>query len=108
MKVFSQRDQGWRWLPFTACLLVFLFAFHAKTAVYGPSLSVKPDTATASKLWMKAKLVPPRPSPVAVIPHSQILNWQGPVLGQAIVLSRQATGFVPVSSFSGLSPPLVI
>jgi hypothetical protein len=96
------------WLPITACLLVFLFAFHAKTAVYGPSLSVKVDTATASKLWVKDKTVPPRPVPVSLIPHSQSLNSQEPVHGRVVVLSRTATGFMPVSSFSGLSPPLVI
>jgi hypothetical protein len=92
----------------TACLLVFLFAFHAKTAVYGPSLKVKPNTATASKLWVKDKTVPPRPAPVGLIPHSQSLNSQEPISGRALALSRVATGFTPVSSFSGLSPPLVI
>jgi hypothetical protein len=101
-------DQSWRWLPFTACLLVFLFAFHAKTSVYGPSLKVNLNTSTASKLWLKDKASPPRPAPVGFMPHSQLLNSQRPIAGWSFALSRVATGFTPVSSFSGLSPPLVI
>jgi hypothetical protein len=108
VRLRSQSDKRWRWLPITACLLVFLFAFHAKTAVYGPSLNVKPDTATASKLWVKDKAVPPRPAPVGLIPHSQLLSSQEPASGRVVAFSRVATGFTPVSSFGGLSPPLVI
>ena len=108
MTVHFQSDHAWRWLPVTASLLVFLFAFHAKTAVYGPSLSVKPDAATASKLWVKDKTVPPRPAPVGIISHSLSLNVHEPDFGRVVVVSRLANGFEPASSFSGLSPPLVI
>jgi len=103
-----QTNRAWRWLPFTACLLVFLFAFHAKTAVYGPSLNVKPDAATASKLWVKDKTAPPRPAPIGLIPYSQLVSSQEPVSTHSAAPSRVTAGFAPLSSFSGLSPPVVI
>ena len=44
----------WRLLLLTLCVLVFMFALHAKTAVYKGRATAKvtPSTATASKLWL--------------------------------------------------------
>jgi hypothetical protein len=34
MRRFTGQAHGLRWLPMTACVLVFLFAFHGNTGVY--------------------------------------------------------------------------
>jgi hypothetical protein len=38
-------------LPAVFCLLVFFFALHAKTAVYGAANQARITPSTASKLW---------------------------------------------------------
>jgi hypothetical protein len=40
----------WRFLLLLSCALVFLFAFHAKTAVYNNAGHL--DGSTSSKLWL--------------------------------------------------------
>jgi hypothetical protein len=37
------------------CVVVFLFAFHAKTAAYTGSASVKVTPTTSSKLWLNGQ-----------------------------------------------------
>lgn len=43
----------WKVLLLLACMLVFCFALHAKTAVYGQSS--QPQPTTSSKLWANAE-----------------------------------------------------
>jgi hypothetical protein len=40
----------WRFLLLLSCVLVFLFAFHAKTALYQNPAHI--DGSTSSKLWL--------------------------------------------------------
>ena len=51
------------------CALVFLFAYRAKTAVYGPSTS-KVTPVTASKLWVSSQKMEPAPQSTAMV-----LTW---------------------------------
>jgi hypothetical protein len=43
----------WRFLLLACCVLVFLFALHAKVSVYQQSNHV--DTSTSSKLWLSGE-----------------------------------------------------
>ena len=52
------------------CALVFLFAYHAKTAVYGPS-TAKITPVTASKLWVSSQKMEPTPQQST----SMVLSW---------------------------------
>ena len=54
-----------RWLLLGCCLLVFLFALHAKVSVYQQSRPL--DAATSSKLWLDGVRheLPPVPARVA-------------------------------------------
>lgn len=92
----------------TACVLVFLFAFHAKTGVYGGGLKVKPHTATASKLWMKNPKNLTPPAPTSFLADSQSFDFRNLTSSRVSLQLQLAPGFVPVVSFSGLSPPLII
>lgn len=94
-----------RWPLIAACVLVFLFAFHAKTEVYKQGLRRAPHTATSSKMWLKIQRIPKpslNPSYLANSPsvHHRNLTW-----GLLFLRSEVASGFVPVPRFSGLSPP---
>jgi len=94
-----------------ACLLVFLFAFHAKTAIYRDGLRGKPHTNTASKVWLKDKANPPRLTLnrfVEFITVSGTSDFSVPVFGRLSLQFQLASGFVPMHCFSGLSPPLTI
>lgn len=56
-------------VPVTFCVLVFFFALHAKTAVYGGAARAHETPSTASKLWvsgqkMEARVVPPESAPL--------------------------------------------
>ena len=42
----------WRVQLITLCALVFLFAFHAKTAVYKSGVPISVTPSTSSKLWL--------------------------------------------------------
>jgi len=42
-------------LQIALCILVFFFAFHAKTAVYRNGSVTRLAPATSSKLWLKAQ-----------------------------------------------------
>lgn len=92
----------------TACVLVFLFAFHAKTGIYGGGLKVKPHTATSSKLWMKNPKNLTPPAPTEFIADSQAFDFRNLTSGPVSPRFQLAPGFVPVVSFSGLSPPLIV
>jgi hypothetical protein len=91
----------------TACGLVFLFAFHAKTGVYGGRLKVKPHTATSSKLWMKNPKHLTPPAPTSFLTDSQSTDFRNLKAGQVSLQFQLAPGFVPLVRFSGLSPPLI-
>jgi len=55
------------------CALVFFFALHAKTAVYGARHSANITPSTAGKLWFSSQKMEPRaPSSAAVV-----LFWIG-------------------------------
>jgi len=56
-------------VPVLFCILVFFFALHAKTAVYGAAAQSRVTPSTASKLWvsgqkMEARIIPPQSAPV--------------------------------------------
>jgi hypothetical protein len=97
-----------RCLPIVACILVFLFAFHAKTAVYGEGLKAKPHTNTASKLCVTDKALAQRPEShrfLSFIVRTNPVDPETPVFGRTSLRSQVSSGFVPVLCFSGLSPP---
>ncbi len=108
MRQFTKHVRGWRSLPITACVLVFLFAFHAKTAVYSHGFGANPDTATSSKLWVKNQKIPKPPAPPSFITHSQSFDLSNLIARRVLPMVQLASGFVPVGCFSGLSPPLTI
>lgn len=56
----------WRILLVLACVLVFSFALHAKTAVYGHA---SPQPSTSSKLWMSDA----QWQPSTVVPSSTLM-----------------------------------
>lgn len=45
----------WRAQLITLCALVFMFAWHAKTAVYNGGAGTKATPSTASKLWLSGQ-----------------------------------------------------
>ena len=64
-----------RWIrasvPVLLCILVFLFALHAKTAVYGGTSAGKVSPSAASKLWVTSEKMEFR----AELLHSVPLFW---------------------------------
>jgi hypothetical protein len=108
MRQFTKHAHGWRWLPLTACFLVFLFAFHAKTAVYSHGLGGTPHTATSSKLWMKNHKIPKPSLTPGFIANSLSFHHRDLTWGLQAFQLEVASGFVPVLCFSGLSPPMTI
>lgn len=50
-----QNERVWRMLLLTLCVLVFMFALHAKTAVYNGGAPTKVTPSTASKLWLNGQ-----------------------------------------------------
>jgi hypothetical protein len=58
-------------VPAVFCLLVFFFALHAKTAVYGGASRTQITPSTASKLWAGAQQVDAR----SFVPQSTPLFW---------------------------------
>ena len=94
-----------RWPMIAACALVFLFAWHAKTAIYKQGPGDKPHTSTASKMWAgkyRAGKVSLRASALAITSplHYREVSWEPRFLAMPM-----ASGLVPVMIFSGLSPP---
>ena len=67
----SKRDLLHTAVPVAFCVLVFFFALHAKTAVYGGAASPKVTTATASKLWVNSQKIDGR----AAQSHAAPLFW---------------------------------
>ena len=94
-----------RWPLIAACVLVFLFAFHAKMGVYGHGVIVKPHTATSSKLWVKSQRMPEPTLTPSFIANSPSFDYQDLTWGLLFLRLQVASGFVPVLCFSGLSPP---
>ena len=92
-----------RWPLIAACVLVFLFAFHAKTEVYKQGLRRAPHTATSSKMWLKIQRIP-KPSSPSYLANSPSFKSTCPVAGRVMLLTQLASGFVPVLCFRGLSP----
>ncbi len=108
MRQFTKHVRDWRWLPITACVLVFLFVFHAKTAAYSDGLKVKPHTATSSKLCMTSQKVLKPQVPPSFVAHSISFDFSDPIAGRVSLRIQLASGSAPVMSFSGLSPPLTL
>lgn len=99
-----------RWLPILACALVFLFAFHAKTAVYREGLRGKPQTNTASKLWAASKIIVRRPTSTRVlssVAQKNLTDLQIPFFGRIAQPSKAKVDFAHAPRFSGLSPPAI-
>ncbi len=68
MKVrFIDRNRLWPLLLLAMCVLVFLFAFHAKTALYNGSQPVKATPSTSSKLWLNGQKMEVPPMVMSVI-----------------------------------------
>jgi hypothetical protein len=97
-----------RWPLIAACVLVFLFAFHAKTGVYGQGLSIKPHTATSSKLWVQNQKIPKPVLTPSFIATSTSFDYRNLTWSLLFLQSQDASDFVSVLTFSGLSPPLTI
>jgi len=58
-------------VPVIFCVLVFLFALHAKTAVYGGAHQARVTPSTASKMWAGGEKLDFR----AVVPQSAPPAW---------------------------------
>jgi hypothetical protein len=73
-------------VPGIFCLLVFFFALHAKTAVYGGTSQTKITPSTASKMWAGAQKIDAH----TLAPQSTPLFWLLflSVLGLGLSLSR--------------------
>ena len=71
----------WRFLLLACCVLVFLFALHAKVSVYQQN---HVDTSTSSKLWVSGERHEPLPASTSVT-----LFWFAAVL---VFLLDQAIG----------------
>ena len=54
-----------------AAVVVFLFAFHAKTGVYGSGTEVKVTASTAAKMWVNAEKTDVEPQS----PSGTLLIW---------------------------------
>ena len=81
-------------LPVMFCILVFFFALHAKTAVYGTANQAKITPSTASKLWASGQKLEAR----SVIPQSAPPSWLIflSLLGLYLLPQRRLQGaFVP-------------
>ena len=50
-------------VPVMFCVLVFFFALHAKTAVYGAASHSKVTPSTASKMWVSGQKMQSRIAP---------------------------------------------
>lgn len=50
-----QNETVWRGLLLALCVLVFMFALHAKTGVYNDGAPAKVTPSTASKLWLNGE-----------------------------------------------------
>lgn len=55
-------------VPVMFCVLVFLFALHAKTAVYGTAAGSRVTPSTASKLWVDGQKMPAQVAPLQIAP----------------------------------------
>jgi hypothetical protein len=70
------------------CVLVFLFAFHAKTALYNGGQPVKATPSTSSKLWVngqKMELPPIVSNPI--LPFCVALLFMYQLVLRPVVLS---------------------
>jgi hypothetical protein len=55
-------------VPVMFCVLVFLFALHAKTAVYGTAAQSKVTPSTSGKLWVSGQKLEARVVPTQIAP----------------------------------------
>jgi hypothetical protein len=92
----------YRWLPITACVLVVLFACHAKTAGYSQGLGATPHKATSSKLWMKNQKIPEPALTPSFIADSPSFDYRDLTWGLLFLQFEAASGFVPALCFRGL------
>lgn len=85
-------------VPVLFCILVFLFALHAKTAVYGGTSAGKISPSTASKLWVSSEKMEFR----AELLHSVPLFWLFLISVFGLYLSRDCSfrSIVAVPSIS--------
>ncbi len=83
-----------RTLLLTLCVLVFMFALHAKTAVYNGGASAKVTPSTASKLWLNGQKMEVR----FVDSDSGVLFWMAVLCAIGLYLHRQLrvqSAFIP-------------
>jgi hypothetical protein len=66
-------------LEIVLCLLVFLFAFHAKTSVYGSGAGGEITPSTCAKLWLNGQKLEVEPclQPVTLLFGFAILLFHG-------------------------------
>jgi hypothetical protein len=55
-------------VPVMFCVLVFFFALHAKTAVYGAATQSKVTPSTAGKMWVSGQKIPNDVAPTHIAP----------------------------------------
>jgi hypothetical protein len=55
-------------VPVLFCVLVFFFALHAKTAVYGAATQTKVTPSTSSKMWVSGQKMDARVLPPSAVP----------------------------------------
>jgi len=72
-------------LPVLFCVLVFFFALHAKTAVYGTAAQTKVTPSTSSKMWVSGQKMEAHVLPQSAVP----LFWAAFVSLLGLVLLKQ-------------------
>jgi hypothetical protein len=92
----------WRGLEIALCLLVFLFAFHAKTSMYGGGSRPEITPSTSAKLWLNGQKleVEPNLQPVTVLFWFAILFLHSPGVLREPVVQRRTS--VPSARHLGL------
>lgn len=87
----------WRFLLLLSCALVFLFAFHAKIAVYHNPGHI--DGSTSSKLWLNGSKLDSdvsAPPMLAFWILASLLLWLAPIVERRFEVLRRSA--VPVRS----------
>ncbi len=90
-----QNERLWRTLLLALCVLTFMFALHAKTAVYNGDAPAKVTPSTASKLWLSGQKMEVR----SADPGTRLLFWMATLCLLCGVYLRRAPrvqgAFVP-------------
>ncbi len=68
-----------------AVVVVFLFALHAKTAVYGSSTGVKVTSSTSAKLWLNGQKAEVEPT----VQAGTLLTWFATLFIHFLYLHRK-------------------